>query len=155
MTNNKIEQHIKYCLPLKAEELLYEAFKFYNKDVEIAVSFGAEDVVLIDMVSRLNIDIGIFTIDTQRLNDETYDLMKEIKQKYNIKIEILYPNELSVKKMIEAKGINLFYDSVENRKECCGVRKVFPLKKLNTLKGWITGVRSDQNENNQNSKKLN
>ena len=98
MTNNKIEQHIKYCLPLKAEELLYEAFKFYNKDVEIAVSFGAEDVVLIDMVSRLNIDIGIFTIDTQRLNDETYDLMKEIKQKYNIKIEILYPNELSVKK---------------------------------------------------------
>ena len=155
MTNNKIEQHIKYCLPLKAEELLYEAFKFYNKDVEIAVSFGAEDVVLIDMVSRLNIDIGIFTIDTQRLNDETYDLMKEIKQKYNIKIEILYPNELSVKKMIEAKGINLFYDSVENRKECCGVRKVFPLKKkLNTLKGWITGVRSDQNENRSEFKKV-
>ena len=145
MTNNKIEQHIKYCLPLKAEELLYEAFKFYNKDVEIAVSFGAEDVVLIDMVSRLNIDIGIFTIDTQRLNDETYDLMKEIKQKYNIKIEILYPNELSVKKMIEAKGINLFYDSVENRKECCGVRKVAPLRsKLAKLDAWITGQRQDQ-----------
>ena len=74
---------------------------------------------------------------------------------YNIKIEILYPNELSVKKMIEAKGINLFYDSVENRKECCGVRKVFPLKKkLNTLKGWITGVRSDQNENRSEFKKV-
>ena len=155
MKNDKIDQHIKYCQSLKAEEILDEAFKFFNKNVEIAVSFGAEDVVLIDMVSKLKIDIGIFTIDTKRLNKETYDLIKEIKQKYNLKIEILYPNESSVRKMVDAKGINLFYDSVENRKECCGVRKVAPLKKkLNSLSGWITGVRSDQNQNRSEFKKV-
>lgn len=155
MKNDKIYQHIKYCQSLKAEEILHEAFKFFNKNVEIAVSFGAEDVVLIDMVSKLKIDIGIFTIDTKRLNKETYDLIKEIKQKYNLKIEILYPNESSVRKMVDAKGVNLFYDSVENRKECCGVRKVAPLKKkLNSLSGWITGVRSDQNQNRSEFKKV-
>ena len=155
MKNDKIDQHIKYCQSLKAEEILHEAFKFFNKNVEIAVSFGAEDVVLIDMVYKLKIDIGIFTIDTKRLNKETYDLIKEIKQKYNLKIEILYPNESSVKKMVDAKGVNLFYDSVENRKECCSVRKVAPLKKkLNSLGGWITGVRSDQNQNRSEFKKV-
>ena len=155
MKNDKINQHIKYCQSLKAEEILHEAFKFFNKNVEIAVSFGAEDVVLIDMVSKLKIDIGIFTIDTKRLNKETYDLIKEIKQKYNLKIEILSPNESSVRKMVDAKGVNLFYDSVENRKECCGVRKVAPLKKkLNSLSGWITGVRSDQNQNRSEFKKV-
>ncbi len=155
MKNDLINQHIKYCQSLKAEEILDEAFRFFKKNVEIAVSFGAEDVVLIDMVSKLKIDIGIFTIDTKRLNKETYDLIKEIKQKYNLKIEILYPNESSVKKMVDAKGINLFYDSVENRKECCGVRKVAPLKKkLNSLSGWITGVRSDQNQNRSEFKKV-
>ena len=155
MKNEKIYQHIKYCQSLKAEEILHEAFKFFNKNVEIAVSFGAEDVVLIDMVSKLKIDIGIFTIDTKRLNKETYDLIKEIKQKYNLKIEILYPNESSVRKMVDAKGVNLFYDSVENRKECCGVRKVAPLKKkLNSLGGWITGVRGDQNQNRSDFKKV-
>ncbi len=155
MKNDKIYQHIKYCQSLKAEEILHEAFKFFNKNVEIAVSFGAEDVVLIDMVSKLKIDIGIFTIDTKRLNKETYDLIKEIKQKYNLKIEILSPNESSVRKMVDAKGVNLFYDSVENRKECCGVRKVAPLKKkLNSLSGWITGVRSDQNQNRSEFKKV-
>ena len=155
MKNEKIYQHIKYCQSLKAEEILHEAFKFFNKNVEVAVSFGAEDVVLIDMVSKLKIDIGIFTIDTKRLNKETYDLIKEIKQKYNLKIEILYPNESSVRKMVDAKGVNLFYDSVENRKECCGVRKVAPLKKkLNSLGGWITGVRGDQNQNRSDFKKV-
>ena len=155
MKNDKIDQHIKYCQSLKAEEILHEAFKFFNKNVEVAVSFGAEDVVLIDMVSKLKIELGIFTIDTKRLNKETYDLIKEIKQKYNLKIEILYPNESSVKKMVDAKGVNLFYDSVENRKECCGVRKVAPLKKkLNSLGGWITGVRSDQNQNRSEFKKV-
>ena len=155
MKNDKIDQHIKYCQSLKAEEILHEAFKFFNKNVEVAVSFGAEDVVLIDMVSKLKIELGIFTIDTKRLNKETYDLIKEIKQKYNLKIEILYPNESSVRKMVDAKGINLFYDSVENRKECCGVRKVAPLKKkLNSLGGWITGVRSDQNQNRSEFKKV-
>tara|TARA_B100000900_G_scaffold8687_1_gene7143 strand:- start:1317 stop:2027 length:711 start_codon:yes stop_codon:yes gene_type:complete len=155
MKNDKIDQHIKYCQSLKAEEILHEAFKFFNKNVEVAVSFGAEDVVLIDMVSKLKIELGIFTIDTKRLNKETYDLIKEIKQKYNLKIEILYPNESSVKKMVDAKGVNLFYDSVENRKECCSVRKVAPLKKkLNSLGGWITGVRSDQNQNRSEFKKV-
>ena len=155
MKNDKIDQHIKYCQSLKAEEILHEAFKFFNKNVEVAVSFGAEDVVLIDMVSKLKIELGIFTIDTKRLNKETYDLIKEIKQKYNLKIEILYPNESSVRKMVDAKGVNLFYDSVENRKECCSVRKVAPLKKkLNSLGGWITGVRSDQNQNRSEFKKV-
>jgi len=86
-----------------------------------------------------------FVLDTGRLNPETYELIDEVQAKYTMRIEILSPDAAAVQKMVAEKGINLFYRSLENRKECCGVRKVEPLNRiLKTLDGWITGLRRTQ-----------
>ena len=137
------------------EELLDFIFQLHGDKVELASSFGAEDVVIIHMIQNLGLSIPIFTIDTGRLNQETYNLIDEIRNKYNIKIEILFPNNVDVETMVLEKGMNLFYKSVENRQLCCNVRKVIPLeKKLSNLDAWITGLRKNQNENRSNFKKI-
>jgi phosphoadenosine phosphosulfate reductase len=137
------------------EELLDFIFQLHGNKVELASSFGAEDVVIIHMIQNLGLSIPIFTIDTGRLNQETYNLIDEIRNKYNIKIEILFPNNVDVETMVQEKGMNLFYKSVENRQLCCNVRKVIPLeKKLSNLDAWITGLRKNQNENRSNFKKI-
>ena len=137
------------------EELLNSIFELHGNKVELASSFGAEDVVLIDMIQKLGLSIPIFTLDTGRLNQETYDLIDKIRNKYNIKIEVLFPSNTDVETMVKEKGINLFYSSVENRKLCCNVRKVIPLeKKLSNLDAWITGLRKDQNDNRSNFTKI-
>lgn len=113
--------------------------------VATATSFGAEDSVIIDMITRLNPEARFFTLDTGRLNQETYDIKDKLEKKYNIHFELIFPDALEVREMVESKGINLFYDSKENRKLCCDIRKVNPLRRmLSTLDGWITGIRRDQ-----------
>ena len=113
--------------------------------VATASSFGAEDSVLIDMLVKINPKARIFTLDTGRLYEETYEVMNDLSKKFNIKFEIMFPDTHEVEEMVHSKGINLFYESVENRHLCCGIRKVHPLKKmLANLDGWITGIRSDQ-----------
>ena len=110
-----------------------------------ASSFGAEDSVIIDMMTKINPEARFFTLDTGRLNQETYDVMDQLEKKYNIHFEVMFPDAQEVEEMVRAKGINLFYDSPENRRLCCGIRKVHPLKRiLSTLDGWITGIRRDQ-----------
>ncbi len=110
-----------------------------------ASSFGAEDSVIIDMMTKINPEARFFTLDTGRLNQETYDVMDQLEKKYNIHFEVMFPDAKEVEEMVRTKGINLFYDSPENRKLCCGIRKVHPLNKmLGTLDGWITGIRKDQ-----------
>lgn len=116
--------------------------------IALASSFGAEDVVVIDMMMKVNPEARIFTLDTGRLNQETYNVMDEIKTKYNKKLEVMFPDTQEVEEMVKEYGMNLFYNGQENRKLCCGVRKVHPLKKmLGTLDGWITGIRADQTQN--------
>ena len=85
---------------------------------------GAEDVVLVDLISRLNKKTKIFTLDTGRLNQETYDIIDVIRKRYDITIEIYFENEDDVEQMVRTKGLNLMYDSIDNRKLCCEVRKV-------------------------------
>ncbi|MBS1268325.1 MAG: Phosphoadenosine phosphosulfate reductase [Nitrosopumilus sp.] len=110
-----------------------------------ASSFGAEDAVVIDIMLKINPKFRFFTLDTGRLPQETYDIMDILRKKYNISIEVLFPDTNEVEKMVLEKGMNLFYDSVENRKLCCEIRKVNPMNRmLNTLDGWITGLRRDQ-----------
>jgi phosphoadenosine phosphosulfate reductase len=123
--------------------------------VSFASSFGAEDVVVIDMLVKIDPDARIFTLDTGRLNQETYDLIDDVRRKYKIKVEITFPGQDDVEEMVRTHGMNLFYRGMENRKLCCGIRKVQPLRRmLSTLDGWITGIRSDQTQNRADSKKF-
>jgi phosphoadenosine phosphosulfate reductase len=137
------------------EEVLQWGLENIHPKLALASSFGAEDVCVIHMLSKINPEARVFSLDTGRLNQETYDVMDEIRKKYNTKIEITFPDASEVIEMVQTHGLNLFYDSAENRKLCCGVRKVHPLNKmLSTLDGWITGLRGDQTQNRQASKKI-
>ena len=128
-----------------AQEVVAWALKQFGDRVALASSFGAEDVAIIDLMVKANPKARIFTLDTGRLNQETYDVMDKIREKYGIVIEIMFPNTQAVEQMVRERGLNLFYHSIENRKQCCGVRKVEPLNRaLATVDAWITGLRRDQ-----------
>lgn len=130
------------------EILAWAIAKFYPK-IGLASSFGAEDVVLIDMLAHIKPDAYIFTLDTGRLPAETYNVMAAIAKKYpQLQIKTMYPDTESVQNMVQELGINLFYDSVENRKVCCRIRKIEPLERaLVGLSAWVTGLRRDQTSN--------
>jgi phosphoadenosine phosphosulfate reductase len=111
---------------------------------DIAISFsGAEDVVLVDMAARLKKPFRVFCLDTGRLHSETYQFLETVRKHYGIELEICFPDAIAVQDLVTAKGLFSFY--TDDHKECCGIRKVQPLrKKLATLDGWITGQRKDQ-----------
>ena len=127
------------------EEALQWVSDNLHPKVAKASSFGAEDAVVMDIMLKINPKFRFFTLDTGRLPQETYDIMDVVRKKYNVTIEVLFPDAQEVQNMVNEKGLNLFYDSVENRKLCCEIRKVHPMNKmLDTLDGWITGLRRDQ-----------
>ncbi len=135
-----------------AEDALEWAWNQFGGDAIMTSSFGAEDMVIIDMIHRKAPDISISTIDTGRLPAETYELMESARDKYGINFATFFPDYSQVEKMVSREGMNLFYKSPENRKLCCNIRKVQPLKRLlNGRKAWITGLRSDQTEFRKNS----
>jgi len=111
----------------------------------IAVSFsGAEDVVLVEMASRLRPGIEVFTLDTGRLHPETYRFIEEVRERFPVSLEVLSPDATALEAMVREKGLFSFYR--DGHQECCGIRKVGPLRrKLATLDAWITGQRRDQN----------
>jgi phosphoadenosine phosphosulfate reductase len=132
-------------LPQPPQAVLKWALDEFGSAVTLACSFGAEDVVLVDMLSKLHSSPRIFCLDTGRLHSETYEVMDAIRDRYGVTIEAYFPQHGAVEKMVRAKGVNLFYHSIENRKECCGVRKVEPLgRALAGMKAWVTGLRSAQ-----------
>ncbi len=145
-TNDKIGAIAQQLRGKTPQEVLAWAIDSYHPRIALASSFGAEDVVLIDMVARLRPDARVFTLDTGRLPYETYDVMDAIAKKYpQLHLQTMFPQAEAVEAMVREKGINLFYDSVENRKRCCYVRKVEPLARaLQGLEAWITGLRRDQ-----------
>jgi phosphoadenosine phosphosulfate reductase len=130
-----------------AEHALAQTVDLFPGRVAFSSSLGQEDQVLTDMISRNNIPVRIFTLDTGRLFAESYELLERTRARYKIKIEVLFPQAETVQQLTTEKGVNLFYESVENRQQCCGVRKVEPLNRA--LKGtavWITGLRAAQND---------
>jgi phosphoadenosine phosphosulfate reductase len=130
------------------EEVLKKALELLHPKIALASSFGAEDVVLIDMLMKINPEARVFSLDTGRLNQETYDVMDAVRDKYGLRIEVMFPDAAEVEEMVREHGMNLFYKSLELRQLCCGIRKVHPLRKiLATLDGWITGVRREQTQN--------
>lgn len=129
-----------------------ETFSFlaeeYTGKVVFSTSFGQEDQVITDLIDKSEAAITIFTLDTGRLFQETYDVFHRTLKKYKTPIKVCFPEAKAVEELLENKGPNSFFDSVENRKECCSIRKVVPLKKA--LAGnavWITGLRAEQSEN--------
>ena len=116
----------------------------------IAISFsGAEDVVLIDMAHKINKDIKVFSLDTGRLHAETYQFIERVRKHYGITIEAMYPDATQLENLVTAKGLFSFYE--DGHQECCGIRKVAPLRrKLSTLDAWITGQRKDQSPTRAN-----
>ena len=138
-----------------ALELLEWAVGLYGDDVAVASSFGAEDTVLIDLFSRVTDRPRVFTLDTGRLPPETYRVMEQVEQHYGLKLEVYFPDQKKVEEMVRQRGINLFYDSLENRKLCCGVRKVEPLQRaLANLSAWATGLRREQSSNRSEIRKV-
>ena len=130
----------EYATKSAREILEFALSKFDN----IAISFsGAEDVVLIDLAAKITDKLQVFSIDTGRLHPETYHLFEEVRQRYNLELEILFPDSQQVEALVKQKGMFSFYQ--DNHKECCGIRKVVPLKrKLAKVDAWITGQRKDQ-----------
>lgn len=113
--------------------------------VSLACSFSVEDVVIIDIAMKAGLPIGVFALDTGRLNEETYEVADAITERYRIKIDWFYPKHDEVEKLLREKGTFSFRESLENRHECCHIRKVEPLSRaLKGLGGWITGLRRAQ-----------
>ena len=131
----------------KVEEalaLLREASVAYSPAV-LASSLGAEDMVLLDLIAREQLEIGVFTLDTGRLPQETYDLLQLARQRYTVPIMVFAPESADIEAYVAAHGPNGFYDSVVLRQECCRLRKVRPLQRaLAGKRAWITGLRRAQ-----------
>lgn len=140
---------------MDATQLLEWGLKEFGSRVALSCSFGAEDVVLVDLLMKIDPKARVFSLDTGRLPQATYDVMAEIRARYNLAIEVFFPETAATEKMVREKGMNLFYESIENRKLCCNVRKVQPLKRaLSTVDAWITGLRRDQNVTRSNTPKV-
>ncbi len=117
----------------------------------VAISFsGAEDVTLIDIAASITPNVQVFCLDTGRLHAETYRFIDRVREHYGIDIEVLFPDADAVQELVASKGLFSFYR--DGHQECCGIRKVLPLKKkLETLDAWITGQRRDQSPDTRNS----
>ena len=141
MTAFDIEQLQAELANKNPRTVLKKALELFDN---IAISFsGAEDVVLIDMAVKIRQDIRVFSLDTGRLHPETYRFIEKVRKHYQIDIELLTPDRSLLDPFVQQKGLFSFYE--DGHQECCGIRKVEPLKrKLAHLDAWITGQRKDQ-----------
>lgn len=147
MTLNEVKSAVSDLKP--ADGLRWVASNF-GSNARFSTSLGLEDQVVSWFIGTQQLPIEVFSLDTGRLFQETYDVLQLTRTKYNLPIKVYYPEASQVEKLVFEKGPNSFYDSVENRKECCFIRKVVPLKRaLNGAKVWITGIRADQSSNRQ------
>lgn len=135
---------------LSIEESLQKLVERFSGKVIFSTSFGWEDQVISHIIFTNKLDIKVFTLETGRLFPETYYVWNRTIEHYGMPIQAFYPQTEQVEKMVSEKGPSSFYDSVENRKECCGIRKIEPLKRAlagNSL--WITGIRAEQSPNRE------
>jgi len=127
------------------QEILHFFITEYDGKIALSNSMGAEDQVLTDMICKIDKSTPIFTLDTGRIFPETYDLIDRTNQRYGINIQVYFPKAQEVEAMVNEKGVNLFFNSIENRKQCCHIRKIGPLKRaFQHLDLWICGLRKEQ-----------
>ncbi|MDX8406414.1 MAG: phosphoadenylyl-sulfate reductase [Mariprofundus sp.] len=133
-----------------SKDLLQQAESEFASHIVFACSFGAEDVVLLDLISRYAPSIAIATLDTGRLPQETYDVMDACRSRYDLPIDVYFPDTTEVETMVRESGLNLFRQSVAQRKRCCEIRKIHPLRRaLAGKRAWVTGVRREQANSRQ------
>ena len=141
----KIGELNEQAKDLSAEQIIKLAHKEFAQRLVCASSLGEEDQVITDMIAQTAPETEIFTLDTGRLFTETLELLAKNQKKYRLTFKVYYPDNEAVEDMVRNHGINLFYESVANRKLCCGVRKVEPLKRaLKEADAWICGLRRSQ-----------
>lgn len=141
----KVKQYNEQYSHLTAQEILEYFLNEYKGKIALSSSFGAEDQVLTHMILNIDKTATIFTLDTGRLPYETYSVMDNTNLKYGVKVDVYFPNAQDVEELYKNQGINGFYESIENRKACCFVRKIRPLQRaLKGLEVWITGLRASQ-----------
>jgi phosphoadenosine phosphosulfate reductase len=128
-----------------AEEILRAGVTAAGGPVQLACSFSVEDVAVIDLARAAGVVIGIFALDTGRLNEETYQTAEAVRERYGVPIDWYFPQRETVECLERGKGLFSFFESLESRHECCRIRKVEPLgRALAGLAGWITGLRREQ-----------
>lgn len=140
---------------LSAQEGLALIADLFPGKVVFSTSLGQEDQVITQLIAQNQIPVKIFSLDTGRLFPETLELLARTESKYNTRIQVYYPERESVENLVAEQGINGFYNSVENRKSCCYVRKVEPLKRaLAGNEVWVTGLRAEQSANRSGMKRI-
>jgi len=128
-----------------AVEIIRYFIENHKEKLAFSSSLGAEDQVITQMIAGIDPDVYMFTLDTGRLFPQTYDLLDITQQRYKVKIQVQFPDSKAVEDMVNNKGINLFYESIENRKLCCNIRKIQPLRRaLEPVDFWISGLRREQ-----------
>ncbi|MCP4004912.1 MAG: phosphoadenylyl-sulfate reductase [bacterium] len=136
-----------------AEKVLEWGFERFAPRIALSASFGSpEGLVILDLMHKIDPKLTrVFTIDTGRLHQETYNLMDRVRDRYDMEVEVYFPNPESVQSMVRKDGLNLFYETADKRKQCCAVRKVEPLERaMADLDAWIAGLRSGQSVTREN-----
>ena len=142
---DRIQELNRRCKGKSATEIIDLVTGEFKNKIALASSLGAEDQALTHMLAQNGHPVRIFTLDTGRMFPESYELLELTNRRYGISIEVFFPDYRKVEKMVNEKGINLFYESIENRKLCCGIRKVEPLgRAFRGLDAWICGLRREQ-----------
>ena len=139
-----------------AHQLLTWGLKNFHPKLALSASFGApEGMVLLDMMHRIEPTSRVFVLDTGRLHAATHDLIDRVRDHYDIQVEVVPPDGPDLAVMLRERGMNLFHESVENRKLCCRIRKVEPMRRfVSGLDAYVSGLRRDQNLNRQNTPKV-
>ncbi|MFP6655639.1 MAG: phosphoadenylyl-sulfate reductase, partial [Myxococcota bacterium] len=139
-----------------AQEILIWAVKNFSSRLTISASFGApEGMILIDMLHQIDPSARVFVLDTGRLHSATYDLIDRVRDRYGKHVEVVLPDREEVEAMVHEKGMNHFYESIENRQFCCQIRKVRPMRRhLAGFDAYLTGLRRDQNLNRAETRKV-
>ena len=153
MNSEIIQSLLDKSKDFSIEETLRFLISEYKDKVVFSTSFGQEDQVITALIGQNDLSITIFTLDTGRLFQETYDVFHKTLKKYKLDFKTYFPEAIEIENLLNLKGPNSFYESIENRKECCFIRKVAPLTKA--LKGnkiWMTGLRAEQSENRNDLK---
>ncbi|MGW8121146.1 phosphoadenylyl-sulfate reductase [Roseivirga echinicomitans] len=150
MMHDRIEEFNSRFSGLSIEEVIRSLTEAFPAQVKFSSAFGQEDQVITDIIFRNQLAVEVFTLDTGRLFQETYELMEKTRERYKQEITTYFPKAEDIEPMVSEKGFFSFYESVENRKECCYIRKVAPLKRaLRDTKIWMTGLRAEQSDNRQ------
>lgn len=145
----RLTQLLEACEQQSPQRILKAAFEAFPNELWLSFS-GADDIVLLDMAWKINPNVKVFTLDTGRLHPETYRFLEDVRQHYQLELDVLSPDSDALNAFTREKGLFSFYQ--DGHGECCGIRKIAPLrKKLATADAWITGQRKDQSPGTRNT----